>query len=310
MAAFTTFTESALRRYLSIYGLGELKAYAPITAGIENSNYYVTLVNEAIDYHFVLTINESLNFEQAPFFSQLLDKLAGQGLPVPAPHRTLDGMSSTIFCGKPTWLFPLLPGEHPDPVSGPQCRVIGASLAKLHIAAGTLKRQRANPYSKDWLEVTYRANRWRLTPEEQSCLDEIAAEYSHLQNLTLPTGIIHGDLFRDNALFVGDELTGIIDFYHACTDYLAQDLAITINDWCSDETGLMHPPLRDCLIEGYETVRPLEPAEHDYLIAFQRVGAMRFALTRFVSDSGDGPLKDPAEFLRIARQLSSAKLAS
>ncbi|MFT4720716.1 MAG: homoserine kinase type II [Candidatus Azotimanducaceae bacterium] len=304
MAAFTTFTQSALCRYLAIYDLGELKTYSPITAGIENSNYYVTLTRDGVDCDYVLTINESLNFEQAPFFSQLLDQLARQNLPVPAPHRTMDGMSSTVFCGKPTWLFPCLPGVHPDPVSTEQCRAIGASIAKLHTAAQGPKLQRTNPYSATWLETTYSENRWRLEEQDQASLDKVAAEYRQLQDLILPVGIIHGDLFRDNALFIDDELTGIIDFYHACTDFLIQDLAITINDWCSDENGVMRVSLCDALIGGYEAIRPLEADEHKYLPAFQRVGAMRFLLTRYVSDTGDGPLKDPMEFIRIGRHLS------
>jgi homoserine kinase type II len=310
MAAFTTFKESALIRYLSIYDLGELKTYAPITEGIENSNYHVTLTKDAVDSDYVLTINESLDFQQAPFFSQLLDQLARQGLPVPAPHRTMDGMSSTVFCSKPTWLFPRLLGSHPNAVSIDQCRVIGASIAKLHLYSQTTKLQRANPYNADWLEATYQENRWRLAAQDQIFFDSISAEYVGLQGLALPIGIIHGDLFRDNALFVDDELTGIIDFYHACTDYLIQDLAISINDWCSDSNGVIRECLRGALVEGYQSVRPLEPDERKYLPAFQRAGAMRFLLTRFVSDAGDGPLKDPEEFLRISRHLSAAPLAS
>ena len=310
MAAFTTFNESALIRYLGIYGLGELKAYAPITTGIENSNYYVTLTKDLVDSDYVLTINESINFEQAPFFSRLLDQLARQGLPVPAPHRTLDGMSSTVFCGKPTWLFPRLSGNHPETVSIAQCKVVGAGLAKLHTSLQGTTLQRDNPYSSAWLEATFQENRWRLSTQDQICLDAILAEYVSLQELPLPTGIIHGDLFRDNTLFIGDELTGVIDFYHACTDYLIQDLAISINDWCSDARGMMRENLRDSLIHGYESVRPLETQELAYLPAFQRAGAMRFMLTRFVSDVGDGPLKDPMEFLRISRHLSVANLAS
>jgi homoserine kinase type II len=305
MAVFTTFKQSALERYLNVYGLGELKAYSPIKAGIENSNYYVTLTREFVDCDYVLTINESLNFEQAPFFSQLLEQLARQGLPVPAPHRTLDGMSSTIFCGKPTWLFPRLPGSHPDPVNIKQCRVIGASIAKLHLISQATKLQRANPYSAAWLDAAYREIRGRLAHDDQICLDNISGEYRRLQELALPMGIIHGDLFRDNALFNGDELTGLIDFYHACTDYLIQDVAISINDWCSDANGMLNLNLRTALISGYESIRPLELEEHRHLPAFQRAGAMRFVITRFGSDTGEGPLKDPLEFLSISKNLSA-----
>jgi len=128
-------------------------------------------------------------------------------------------------------------------------------------------------------------------------------EHRELESLDLPTGIVHGDLFRDNALFIDDTLTGIIDFYHACQDSLVQDLAITVNDWCSDANGQMDSKRKNSLIAGYESVRPLMLEERAALSSFQRVGALRFILTRFLSGEGDVHLKDPEEFLRIARQL-------
>ena len=303
MAVFTSFSESALSRYLCMFELGELVSCTPITAGIENSNYFVNLQVDDVISEYVLTINETLSFKEAPFFSQLLSQLARAGVPVPAPKRTLDGMSSTIFCGKPTWLFPKLAGAHPQTVNDQQCHQIGQALANLHAAACSVSLTRSNPYNFEWATATFDQLSFRLATADQHLLRTILTEHRELESLDLPTGIVHGDLFRDNALFIDDTLTGIIDFYHACQDSLVQDLAITVNDWCSDANGQMDSRRKNSLIAGYESVRPLMLEERAALSSFQRVGALRFILTRFLSGEGDVHLKDPEEFLRIARQL-------
>jgi len=286
-----------------MFELGDLVAHSPITAGIENSNYFVSLQVDNLTTEYVLTINEGLTFDEAPFFSQLLSQLARAGMPVPEPKRTLDGMSSTIFCGKPTWLFPKLPGTHPDIVSSHQCVEIGKALAHLHAAAETVRYSRPNPYDLTWALKTFDQVSSKLEKSDQDLLLSILVEHRKISDLDLPMGIIHGDLFRDNSLFIDDTLTGIIDFYHACQDFLVQDIAITVNDWCSDSAGKIDSRHKQKLIEGYDTVRQLTSQEREMLMTFQRLGALRFILTRLISGEGDAHLKDPAEFLRIARQL-------
>ena len=306
MAVFTTFPEASLARYLVMYELGELHAYRAIEAGIENSNYFVTLENEGELTEYVLTITESLSFDEVPFFNELMSNLARSGLPVPDPLRTLDGMSSTIFCGKPTWLFPKLPGSHPLEVTTDQCHTIGKHLASLHKAATGLRYSRSNPYNSAWLDATLRAQKNRLAPDELTLLQQIASRYARMEpNAELPRGIIHGDLFRDNALFVEDRLTGIIDFYHACEDFLVQDIAITMNDWCVTATGNTCQARRQALLKGYQSVRVLEDQEKNCLIDFQLFAALRFSLTRFLSGDENNPLKDPQELINIARKLSN-----
>jgi homoserine kinase type II len=305
MAAFTVFSEPALRNFLRIFELGDLVAYSPISTGIENSNYFVTLKAEdgpATDY--VLTINESLACDEAPFFSQLLHQLAQQGLPVPEPRRTYNGRSDSSFCDKPTWLFPKLAGTHPSTVSLRQCSLIGQALAQLHTAAQGCRASRANPYDQHWASSTLTTVSAKLSTGDRSLFNKILAESQTLAGSDLPAGLIHGDLFRDNTLFEGEVLTGIIDFYHACHDFLAQDLAITINDWCTEADGKFDGGRQQALLDGYEQVRPLTEAETKALPALQRVAAMRFALTRFLSGDGTTFLKDPQEFLRIARNLT------
>lgn len=308
MAVFTTFSKAALARYLVMFDIGELAHYSPIEGGIENSNYFVALRSDDLVREFVLTITEELGFDEVGFFNDLLTQLSNAGLPVPLPQRTLDGMFSTIFCGKPAWLFPRLPGSHPMRANIAQCRAIGRALAQLHEAGHKARYSRANPYDLDWARTTFDEVRRHLNDADQKMLEAMLAEYGEVTETNgLPRGIIHGDLFRDNALFEGDKLTGIIDFYHACDDFLVQDVAIAINDWCTDTTGSLDEHRFNAILDGYESVRQLSHEERDCLPAFRRAGAARFVLTRLLSGDESGHLKDPREFLQIGRAAQSCE---
>ena len=304
MAAFTTFTESALERYLIMFDIGELKSWTAIETGIENSNYFVTTEKYGETLEFVLSIMEDLTFSDVPFFNTILRHLSKFGLPVPAPHQTLDGMTSTIFCGKPTFVLPKLEGQHLIEASTSHCEIIGKALAEIHVTLAAKNLERDNPYSHDWMVKTIADVQHLLEPADFQLINKIASEYSEISDLPLPKGVIHGDLFRDNALFKDDQLTGIIDFYHACHDFLIQDVAITINDWCKDTDGLLDPERSASFIEGYETVRTLEDEEREFLPFFQRAASARFALTRLLSGEEGAHLKDPKEFLQLAISLS------
>lgn len=304
MAAFTTFSRAALERYLVMFDAGELGSFEPIKAGIENSNYFVTLNHDGGQSEYVLTITENLTFEDVPFFNDVFHQLDRSGLPVPNPVKTLDGMASTIFCGKPAWLFPRLPGSHLTSVDHHHCEVIGEALARLHESARACRYSRTNPYDEQFLAHTLAGHRHRISAEDAAMCDDILIEYRRLtHSADLPQGVIHGDLFRDNALFDSEALTGIIDFYHACDDFLAQDLAITLNDWATATDGSSIKARENALIAGYEKVRALTPEEHAALPVLRRAGALRFVLTRLLSGGDGETLKDPGEFLRIARAL-------
>ncbi len=291
-----------------MFALEELHSFRPIQTGIENSNYIVSVDDDGQGHEYVLTILEHLSLDDVPFFNTLMTHLADQGLPVPAPRATLDGMTSTIFCGKPALLFPKLPGSHPEKADASACCKVGRALAEMHRAAATLAlppgKIRKNPYDPAWAGSTLTRVAPALPEADRRLLDDYVACYEIIaRDSELPKGIIHGDLFRDNTLFVDGELTGIIDFYHACEDYLIQDLAITLNDWCSRETGEIDKTLATKMIAGYESVRTLTQRERDMLPEFRKAGAMRFILTRLISGKEDGHLKDPEEFLKIARRL-------
>ncbi len=299
MAAFTTFTEEALSRYLVMFGKGDLAGHEVIEGGIENSNYRVTLDRDGEQNHYVLTIVEGFDFNEVPFFNKVMTHLFHYGLPVAAPIATLDGMTSTIFCGKPTFLFPQLDGDHPGDVTERQCTEIGRFMAQSHQALLELKTERDNPFNAVWMQESISANASRLGPEDNEFLIALVSDYEQIQNSELPSGIIHGDLFRDNALFTDSgDLSGVIDFYHACNDLLIQDVAIAINDWCL-KGNRIDRSLQDALMTGYEEIRSLTDQERDLLPRMQRVSAARFALTRLLS--GDPPLKDPHQMLELAK---------
>lgn len=301
MAAFTTFTEEALNRYITMFGKGEVSSYAPIEGGIENSNYRIVLDQDGIVNHYILTIIEGLDFSEVPFFNKVMTHLYHFGLPVAAPIATLDGMTSTIFCGKPTFLFPKLEGRHLDSTTEIQCESIGAFLASLHQALSELRTERENPYSLPWMKQALKETRHRLSDEHSAQIEVLVDEYSRIVSEDVPRGIIHGDLFKDNALFHDDgTLSGVIDFYHACNDILIQDIAIAINDWCVSGSQISESK-KTALLKGYETIRTLTDTESALLTDMQKISAARFALTRLLS--GEPPLKDPLAMLDLANSL-------
>jgi homoserine kinase type II len=301
MAAFTTFSEEALARYLVMFDRGVLDSWTPISGGIENSNYFVRLNEGGYTYEYVLTIIEDLSYEEVPFFNKLLQRLHHYGLPVPAPQATLDGMTSTSFCGKPAVLFQRLRGEHLDRATEEHCHAIGRFLAESHQVLSSLDDRRANPYPGNWMHKTLSEVGDRLSADEIELLSEQIERYRKLEAMELPSGLIHGDLFLDNALFEDNALSGVIDYYHACHDLLIQDLAIAINDWCRDTDGAPEPSLETALIAGYESFRELTTAETAALPDLKKTSAARFVLTRLLS--GDPPLKDPHQMLALLHAL-------
>lgn len=284
-----------------MFGRGSLKSYTPIPGGIDNSNYFVELEQYGETTEFVLTIMESHSFDEAPFFGKVLGHLHHYGLPVPAPQPTLDGMTSTIFCGKPSFLVRKLQGSHCETAAPEQCHAIGEFLAAQHKALSESGTTRENSYPVNWMRKSIDECRPKMSEEEATLLNGAAEIYESLIDRDLPAGLIHGDLFRDNALFEDGQLTGVIDYYRACDDLLALDLTIAINDWCRDESEQQDNAKRDAMIEGYESVRNLTRVEKSSLTDLQYISAARFALTRYLG----GELKDPSEMLQLARRFRS-----
>ncbi len=292
MAAFTTVTEEQLQNYLILFECGELVSFEATARGIENSNFFLTLEKG----EYVLTIFETLEFAEVPFFNNLAVHLNQYGLPVSAPERTLDGMNYTIFRGKPAVLVNRLPGEHISEVSSDHCRQVGTALAELHEATLSFRQQRPDPYDEAWLQTAL--THPQCKSQNPSLLATAADVYRQFLKASseLPGGVIHGDLFVDNTLFDQDQLTGLLDFYHACNDCFILDLAITLNDWAFSD-GVLQPELAEALINAYQSERELTSAEKEIWPMACQAAALRFWLTRIETADDDGQfLKDPHEF--------------
>ncbi|MGK0673801.1 MAG: homoserine kinase [Halothiobacillaceae bacterium] len=278
MSVYTRVDRPALETFLHDFDAGQLVEYSGISAGIENTNYFVTTTQGC----FVLTLFERLSRDELPFFLDLMAHLAEHGVPTPHPLADRHGLYLSELCGKPAALVQRLTGssvEHPDAT---QCAAIGAALAHLHLVGLSFPHQRPNPRGPHWWREAAARVHDRLGPDAAQRLDEeIAFQFAHRHD-QLPRGVIHADLFRDNALFEGERLTGIIDLYYACTDALLFDVAVTVNDWCVTDGHALDPERTRTLLAAYADVRPFTPAEHASWPAMLRAAALRFWLSRLV----------------------------
>jgi homoserine kinase type II len=301
MSVFTTFKPEQLSRYLRMFDLGELLSFAPTEQGIENSNFFVTMEQQGVQKDYVLTLFEELSFDDLPFFNQLSNHLYHYGLPVATARQTLDGMTTTIFCGKPTLLFPRLAGETVSDVSPSQCATIGHALAEIHQTVQSSGLSRPSKQNLDWWHSAQVNLTDYFDAEERDLLAAVVQAYERLWSRRegLPKGIIHADLFRDNVLFQDEELTGIIDFYHACDDYFSLDLAIAVNDWCSRPDGKLDPARYGMLLKGYQSERKIGQREIEAWPIVLQVAAAIFWISRASIDAQGDRRKDPEEFKRI-----------
>jgi homoserine kinase type II len=306
MSVFTPLQRAELEVFLADYGLGRLHDFQGIAAGTENSNFFVSL--ESGEY--VLTLIERGAHGDLPFFVELLDRLHDAGLPVPNALPTRNGEKLRELSGRPALLQPRLPGAHVQQPNAQHCREIGHCLARLHLATRDHPLQRRSDRGLAWM----RGEGPKLMPGLPAAqaellgraLDEIAALGPRI--LALPQANLHADLFRDNALFEGAHLTGIIDFYNACCGPMLYDLAIAINDWCSRADGQLDESLAHALLGAYAARRRFVVAEADLWPPLLRIACLRFWLSRLIAaqafDGQDVLIKDPTEFSRqlAARQ--------
>jgi homoserine kinase type II len=302
LSVYTTLDIGQLARWLEPLGVGAPEELSGIAAGMQNSNYFVVVGGQ----RRVLTIFESLSPQQLDFYLALQDHLATRGIPCPQPQASPDGRFWRPLAGKPAALFNCLPGAGIETPSADHCRTIGAMLARLHQAGADFPAPLPNPCGHDWREKTGRHLAPLLSADERARLlaeldFQAAQDYS-----CLPRGIVHGDLFRDNVLWLPDgQLSGVLDFYFAGADSLLFDLAVVANDWCADAQQLA------ACIAGYHALRPLSSAEYAAWPALRRAAALRFWLLRL--DVRHHPrsgavvtIKDPAHFERLLQRLCLA----
>jgi homoserine kinase type II len=306
MAVYTDVAADDLTKFLADYELGELKSYKGIAEGVENSNFLV----HAGAGHFILTLYEKrVAAGDIPFFLALMEHLAARGITCPQPVKNRRGEMLGQLCGRPAAIVTFLDGmwiRRPDPR---HCYALGAALARLHLAGADFALQRRNTLSVEGWRPLYEQAAARADSVQPGLAKTIEAELTHLEKSwprDLPQGVIHADLFPDNVFFLGNALSGLIDFYFACTDTLAYDVAVCLNAWCFEPDHSYNVTKGRELLQGYMRARPLSPAELDALPLLARGAAMRFLLTRLTDwlNVPEGALvrpKNPLEYFRKLR---------
>lgn len=271
MSVYTNVGRDELAAWLLPLALGELIDHAGIAAGMQNSNYFVTTARG----RFVLTLFESIDPSALDFYLALQDQLARRGIPCPQPLVDSDGRRWRLLAGKPAALLSCLPGAALETPSAAQCGAVGDMLARLHLAAGGLPQVLPNPCGADWRQTTGEALLPLVSADERALLADELRFQSAQDYSSLPRGIIHADLFRDNVLWdAAGRLSGVLDFYFAGEDALLFDLAVVANDWCTDQASLA------ALLAGYESQRVLTEPEIEAWPAMRRAAALRFWLLR------------------------------
>ena len=307
MAVYTDVAAEDLASFLAGYELGELLAYKGIAEGVENSNF---LLHTSRGY-FILTLYEKrVAAGDLPFFLGLMEHLAARGLNCPQPVKDRDGRVLGRLAGRPAAIVTFLDGMWIRRPSPGHCGAVGAALAQLHLAGADFSLRRPNALSVSGWRALYAAAQAKDADRVQSGLtDALAAELAQLESAwprDLPQGVIHADLFPDNVFFLHDRLSGLIDFYFACTDTLAYDLAVCLNAWCFETDHSYNVTKGRALLQAYAGKRPLSADEQRLLPLLCRGAALRFLLTRLV-DWLEVPAgarvrpKDPMEYFRKLR---------
>ncbi|MEW6454346.1 MAG: homoserine kinase [Pseudomonadota bacterium] len=306
MAVYTDVGAEDLTRFLAGYDLGELLSYKGIAEGVENSNF---LVHTGTG-HYILTLYEKrVALADVPFFLGLMEHLHARGITCPQPVRNRAGQALGELCGRPAAIVTFLDGMWIRRPDARHCAALGEALARMHLAGLDFSGRRKNALSASGWRPLYEQAADRADTVQRDLRVTIEDELKYLEGAwpkDLPQGVIHADLFPDNVFFLGDKLSGLIDFYFACTDTLAYDVAICLNAWCFEPDHSYNVTKGRELLNAYMKVRPLSPAELDALPLLSRGAALRFLLTRLVDWLNVPPgamvrPKSPLEYFRKLR---------
>ena len=306
MAVYTDVSAEDLADFLADYDLGELLSYKGIAEGVENSNF---LVHTTAGY-FILTLYEKrVAPEDIPFFLALMEHLAARGLTCPQPVKNQTGDMLGWIAGRPAALVTFLDGMWIRRPTASHCAALGEALAQLHLAGADFPMRRRNALSADGWRPLYVASAAGADTVQPGLREAIEKELTLLEGAWpsgLPEGVIHADLFPDNVFFLGEKLSGLIDFYFACTDTLTYDIAICLNAWCFEPDHAYNVTKGRALLQGYVAARPLSIEERVALPLLSRGACLRFLLTRLVDwlNVPPGALvrpKDPLEYFRKLR---------
>jgi len=302
MSVFTRVERAQLETFLATYNQGELLEFAGISDGIVNTNYFVTTTRG----RYVLTLFEELGADELPYFIELMRFAHKHGVPCALPAADRDGQYLRELNQKPALLVERLKGAGVAQPNLVQCQAIGSALGVLHRVGADFPYHRESEHGSEWHSMASAKVLTAIGADDAALLSAEMRFQGSQPYTELPCGLTHGDLFRDNALFDGDKLSGVIDFYYACDYILAHDLAVVVNDWCSRDDGSLDGDRLDALLQSYQQQRPLNELELKYWPALLRVAALRYWLSRLYDlhfpRSGEMThAKDPNHFCQILR---------
>jgi homoserine kinase type II len=303
MAVYTEVGDIELEAFLAEYDIGEADSFKGVAEGVENSNYLLTTTR---GQYFLTLYEKRVDPRDLPFFLGLMDHLANHGITCPKPIHGRDGKALRTLAGKPAAITTFLHGLWPRRIALHHCAPVGEALAALHLAGRDFALKRPNALSVGGWRPLFDGSRRHV---DNALAQELESELDFFERnwpRDLPSGVIHADLFNDNVLFLHDKLSGLIDFYFACNDAFAYDVAICLNAWCFEADKSFNATKARALLQGYGKVRPLDDRERSVLPLLARGAALRFLLTRlydWVHTPADALVKrkDPQEYLAKLR---------
>ncbi len=306
MAVYTDITDDELSAFLADYDVGQAVSFKGIAEGVENTNYLLQTDSGT----YILTLYEKrVDPADLPFFLGLMDHLAAQGFPCPSPIHARDGKALRTLAGRPAAMASFLKGVWHRRPKARHCSGVGNIMARLHLAGAGFAIERPNNLSVGGWRPLFEASAERADEVAPGLHDEIGTELDALEMLwpsDLPSGVIHADIFPDNVFFLGDDLSGLIDFYFACNDFLAYEIAICLNAWCFEPDRQFNTTKARAMLQAYRQVRQLSDEEMSALPVLARGAALRFLLTRLYDwlNTPEGALvrpHDPLEYLQYSR---------
>ncbi|MEY3745735.1 MAG: Homoserine kinase [Pseudomonadota bacterium] len=302
MSVYTSVNIEELKIWLQDYALDDLTDYQGIKSGITNTNYFLMTAHD----RFVLTLFEKNTIEDLPYFVDLMSHLATHSFLCPKPILKKNGIALSILKNKPALIVTCLKGKEVTNPEVNHCKAVGKSLAELHVKSANFVAQHQNTRDLSWIKKTAETL-FNELPQDESKLLKEEILYQEKQNYKLPKSTIHGDLFKDNVLFLNDEVSGFIDFYYACTDYLILDVAIAVNDWCVNSDGSFDESRLNAFLDAYKKIRSFNDNEDRAWNDVLRLASLRFWVSRlndfYHAEEGELTfIKDPNHFKKILKK--------